>query len=103
MRPARLTGPERESALADLATAGWSHEVERDAVTKTYRFKDFSAAFGWMTRAALQAEKLDHHPEWRNTYNRVTVLLTTHDVKGLTVLDIELARAMDRLAAGQAQ
>lgn len=98
MRPEKLDGAAHEAAVAEVAAAGWTHDAERDAIAKTYRFKDFNAAFGWMTRAALVAEKLDHHPEWRNTYNRVWVVLTTHDVKGLTVLDLELARAMDRFA-----
>jgi 4a-hydroxytetrahydrobiopterin dehydratase len=98
MRPEKLQGTERDSALAELHALGWVHDDDRDAVAKTFRFKDFSAAFGWMTRVALEAEKLDHHPEWKNVYNRVSVELTTHDVNGLTVLDLELARAMDRMA-----
>jgi len=102
MRPARLEGSERDAAIAELTGAGWTLDPNRDAVSKSFRFTDFSAAFGWMARCALEAEKLDHHPEWSNTYNRVQVLLTTHDVKGLTVLDLDLARAMDRFAAGQA-
>ncbi|MCB1405244.1 MAG: 4a-hydroxytetrahydrobiopterin dehydratase [Rhodobacteraceae bacterium] len=99
MRPKKLQGADREAALAQLAAAGWMHDATRDAVAKDFRFTDFSAAFGWMTRVALEAEKLDHHPEWLNVYNRVEVVLTTHDVKGLTVLDLDLARAMDRFAA----
>ncbi|MCC0075624.1 MAG: 4a-hydroxytetrahydrobiopterin dehydratase [Rhodobacter sp.] len=98
MRPTLLTGSERQSALGTLTAAGWAHDPARDAVAKTFRFADFNAAFGWMTRVALLAEKLDHHPEWRNVWNRVEVVLTTHDVKGLTVLDLDLAQAMDRLA-----
>ncbi|WP_323035667.1 4a-hydroxytetrahydrobiopterin dehydratase [Pararhodobacter sp.] len=99
MRPEKLHGADRDSALADLLAAGWTHDATRDAVAKTFKFKTFNAAFGWMTRAAMVAEQLDHHPEWRNVYNRVEVVLTTHDVKGLTVLDVDLARAMDRFAA----
>lgn len=99
MRPELLNGPERDRALAALLAAGWAHDASRDAVSKSYRFKDFSAAFGWMTRVAMVAEQLDHHPEWRNVYNRIEVVLTTHDVKGLTVLDVDLAQAMDRFLA----
>jgi len=98
MRPEKLTGDEHQAALAELVLAGWMHDEARDAVAKDFRFKSFNAAFGWMTRVAIQAEKNDHHPEWLNVYNRVEVVLTTHDVKGLTVLDLELARAMDRFA-----
>lgn len=99
MRPEKLRGADHASALAELLAAGWTHDTTRDAVAKSFRFKDFNAAFGWMTRAALVSEQLDHHPEWRNVYNRVEVVLTTHDVKGLTVLDLDLARAMDRFGA----
>jgi 4a-hydroxytetrahydrobiopterin dehydratase len=98
MRPARLTGPARDAALAPLLTAGWTPVEGRDAITRTFRFADFSAAWGFMSRAALVAEKLDHHPEWTNVWNRVTVTLTTHDAGGLTQLDLDLAAAMDRLA-----
>lgn len=98
MRPACLEGAERESALADLARAGWRHDPARDCLSKAFRFRDFSEAFGWMTRAAMVAEKIDHHPEWRNVWNRVEVVLTTHDPKGLTELDVRLAKAMDALA-----
>lgn len=99
MRPARLSGADRDGALETLSAAGWRHDPDRDAVAKTFRFADFNAAFGWMTRVALLAEKLDHHPEWRNVWNRVEVVLTTHDAKGLTVLDLQLAQAMDQLAS----
>lgn len=98
MRPPRLTGQARDAALAPLLAAGWTVTEGRDAITRTFRFADFSAAWGFMARAALVAEKLDHHPEWTNVWNRVTVTLTTHDAGGLTQLDIELATAMDRLA-----
>ena len=83
----------RSPALAQLS--GWSAAEGRDAIVKTYRFEDFNAAFGWMTRIALAAEKLDHHPEWFNVYNRVEVLLATHDADGVTELDVTLARIMD--------
>ena len=98
MSIAKLTRAERDSDLANLVENGWSLVDNRDAIAKTYQFSNFIAAFGWMTRAALQAEKLDHHPEWFNVYNRVEVVLSTHDAGGLTGLDIKLARAMDRLA-----
>jgi len=73
-------------------------EGERDAIQRTYRFSDFTAAFGFMTRTALMAEKLDHHPEWFNVYNRVDVTLTTHDADGVTELDVTLAKLMDMAA-----
>ena len=93
----RLQGQERIDALATLPH--W-HEVEgRDAIARSFRFKDFSAAFGFMARAALEAEKADHHPEWFNVYNRVDVTLATHDAGGLTAKDIALAHAMDEIAA----
>ena len=85
-----------EAALAQLT--GGSAAEGRDAITRTFRFKDFNAAFGFMTRAALAAEKLDHHPEWFNVYNRVEVLLATHDADGVTELDVTLARIMDEAA-----
>jgi 4a-hydroxytetrahydrobiopterin dehydratase len=99
MSIAKLTQAERDSDLANLIENGWSLVDNRDAIAKTYQFSNFIAAFGWMTRAALQAEKLAHHPEWFNVYNRVEVVLSTHDAGGLTALDIKLARAMDRLAS----
>jgi 4a-hydroxytetrahydrobiopterin dehydratase len=86
------------AALAKLA--GWQRVSGRDAITKTFVFADFNAAFGFMTRAALVAEKMDHHPEWFNVYKTVQVTLSTHDTGGLTALDIGLAEAMDRIAAG---
>jgi 4a-hydroxytetrahydrobiopterin dehydratase len=76
----------------------WSAVEGRDAIARTFQFKDFNAAFGWMTRMALAAEKLDHHPEWFNVYNRVEVLLTTHDADGVTELDVKLAGLMDAAA-----
>ena len=93
----KLSTAERDSHLAPLLGNGWSLEAERDAITKTFKFKNFIEAFGWMTQAAMWAETLNHHPEWRNVYNRVTVTLTTHDVDGLTDLDIALANRMDHL------
>ena len=73
-------------------------EGERDAIQRTYRFSDFTAAFGFMTRIALMAEKMDHHPEWFNVYNRVDVTLTTHDADGVTEFDVTLAKLMDMAA-----
>ena len=93
----KLSTAERDANLSPLLGNGWSLEAERDAITKTFKFKNFIEAFGWMTQAAMWAETLNHHPEWRNVYNRVTVTLTTHDADGLTDLDIALASRMDRL------
>jgi 4a-hydroxytetrahydrobiopterin dehydratase len=94
----KLTAEARQQALAKLA--GWSEVQGRDAITKRYVFKDFNEAFGFMTRAALLAEKLDHHPEWFNVYKTVEVTLSTHDAGGLTELDVTLAQAMNALAGG---
>ena len=92
-RPAKIGAA---AALAQLS--GWSAAEGRDAITKSFKFKDFNAAFGWMTRVALAAEKLDHHPEWFNVYSRVDVLLATHDAEGVTALDVTLAKIMDAAA-----
>lgn len=90
---------ERIGAEAALLTLdGWRAVEGRDAIVKTFRFGDFSRAFAFMTRAAMLAEKLDHHPEWSNVYDRVEVLLTTHDADGVTDLDLETARFMDQAA-----
>ncbi len=94
----KLTDTERAAELAPLLATGWAHEPERDALTKTFQFKNFTAAFGWMTQIAIIAEKIDHHPEWSNVYRTVEVLLTTHDAGGLTALDVKLAQAMDAAA-----
>lgn len=88
-----------EAALADLVATGWTHDAARGAITKSFTFKDFTEAFAWMTRMAITAEKLNHHPEWFNVYKRVDVTLTTHDVGGLSELDAKLATAMDASAA----
>ena len=77
---------------------GWRLADDRDAIQKTFKFKDFREAFGFMARAALVAEKMDHHPEWANVWNRVDVTLSTHSAGGLTDLDLELAEAMDKIA-----
>ena len=92
----KLTGDARKSALAGLK--GWSETSGRDAITKKFVFKDFNQAFGFMTRAALVAEKMDHHPEWFNVYKTVDVTLSTHDAGGLTDRDVKLAAAMDKIA-----
>lgn len=97
----RLTDEAARVALAGLD--GWAIEEGGGAIRKRFVFADFSAAFGFMARAALAAEKLDHHPEWSNVYNRVEVRLATHSARGLTALDFELARAMDRIAAPQGE
>ena len=94
--PEKLTGGARKSALAKLA--GWSEVKGRDAISRKFAFKDFNEAFGFMARAALIAEKLDHHPEWFNVYNKVDVTLATHDAGGVTERDVALAEAMNRLA-----
>jgi 4a-hydroxytetrahydrobiopterin dehydratase len=95
--PEKLSADARKTALAKLA--GWSDAQGREAIAKKFTFKDFNEAFGFMTRAALIAEKLDHHPEWFNVYKTVEVTLSTHDAGGVTELDIKLAEAMNRLAS----
>ena len=94
----KLSSDARETALTDLAATGWGTSEDRDAISKTFKFANFVEAFGWMTRMALVAEKMNHHPEWFNVYNRVEVVLTTHDAGGLSALDIELAQKMDKAA-----
>jgi 4a-hydroxytetrahydrobiopterin dehydratase len=93
-----LEGTARRDALSSLPA--WTETPGRDAITRTFRFADFQAAFAFMTRCALAAEKANHHPEWTNVYNRVDVTLTTHDAGGLTERDIALARVMDDAAKG---
>ena len=92
----RLTGEARKSALAELP--GWADVGGREAIAKTFVFRDFNEAFGFMARTALVAEKADHHPEWRNVYKTVDVVLSTHDAGGLTHKDIDLAKAMNAIA-----
>jgi 4a-hydroxytetrahydrobiopterin dehydratase len=94
----KLTSDARKAALAKLP--GWSEVQGRDAITKKFEFKNFNEAFGFMSRAALMAEKMNHHPEWFNVYKTVEVTLSTHDAGGLTELDIKFAEAMDRYAGG---
>ena len=93
-RPAKMPV---DQALAELD--GWTAVHGREAIQKSFKFKDLNAAFGFMTRIALAAEKLDHHPEWSNVYNRVEVVLATHDAGGVTELDVKLARLMDAAAS----
>lgn len=92
----RLTGPARTTALASLA--GWAEVAGRDAITKRFAFADFSEAFGFMTRVALKAERMNHHPEWSNVYNRVEITLSTHDCGGLSNRDVKLAAFIDEAA-----
>jgi 4a-hydroxytetrahydrobiopterin dehydratase len=93
----RLSTEMRKSALRQLP--GWKEVAGRDAIERTFVFKDFNEAFGFMSRAALVAEKNDHHPEWRNVYKTVEVVLATHDAGGVTQRDVELAKAMNAIAA----
>lgn len=92
----RLTGDARVAGLASLPQ--WSEVPGRDAIRRSFAFADFSAAWGFLSRVALLAEQMNHHPEWFNVYNRVDVTLSTHDVGGLSALDLKLAAAMDALA-----
>lgn len=94
--PQKLAGDARKTALAGLP--GWTELMDRDAIFRKFVFKDFNEAFGFMARAALIAEKLDHHPEWLNVYKTVEVTLSTHDAGGLTEKDVTLAKAMNKLA-----
>jgi 4a-hydroxytetrahydrobiopterin dehydratase len=95
-----LTADARKSALQGLP--GWAEVKGRDAITRTFVFRDFNEAFGFMSRVALVAEKHDHHPEWRNVYKTVEVVLSTHDAGGLTHRDVELAKAMNAIAGALA-
>lgn len=92
----RLTGPARTSALAGLS--GWTEVAGRDAIAKRFVFADFNEAFGFMARVALGAERMDHHPEWSNVYNRVEITLSTHDCGGLSARDVKLAAFIDAAA-----
>ena len=92
----RLLAEARKAALQELS--GWAEVSGREAIARTFTFKDFNEAFGFMSRAALVAEKKDHHPEWRNVYKTVEVVLATHDAGGVTQLDIDLAKAMNAIA-----
>ena len=94
---ALLTEAERAEALGGLA--GWRYDEEARAIRRSFRFRDFSEAFGFMTRVALEAEKADHHPDWSNSWNKVEIALTTHSAGGLTRRDVDLARRIDAIAA----
>lgn len=93
---AKITGEARGKVLAELQ--GWRVAGGRDAIVKSFKFKDFNQAFAFMTRIALMAEKMDHHPEWSNVYNKVDILLSSHDAGGLTERDIRLAKFIDQVA-----
>ena len=99
MTPA-LSTEDRAALLPPLGETGWAAVPDRDAIRKIWAFRSFSEAWGFMSRAALTAEKLNHHPEWLNRFNIVDVTLITHDCNGLSQLDFDLARAMDRFAGG---
>uniref|UniRef100_A0A8V0YII8 4a-hydroxytetrahydrobiopterin dehydratase n=1 Tax=Gallus gallus TaxID=9031 RepID=A0A8V0YII8_CHICK len=94
-----LTAEERTQVLLDLKASGWSESGERDAIYKEFNFKNFNQAFGFMTRVALQAEKMNHHPEWFNVYSKVQITLISHDCGGLTKRDVKLAQFIDKAAA----
>jgi len=96
-----LSDAERETALAALP--GWTFDAARNGIARAFRFADFNAAFAFMTRVALAAEKADHHPEWSNVWNRVDILLSTHSAGGVTEKDVALARAIDSYAAALAE
>ena len=91
----RLTEAERAALLA--AHPDWTHDIDREAIVRKFKFSDFAEAFGFMARVAIVAEKMDHHPEWSNVYNRVTILLTTHDCDGLSQRDAALAGVIDAM------
>lgn len=93
----KLTQAQRDNDLAQLLETGWHMVDDRNIIARTFIFKDFADAFGFMTRAAIWAEKWDHHPEWLNVYNRVEVRLTTHDANGLSIRDVQLATKMNAL------
>ncbi|XP_043595769.1 probable pterin-4-alpha-carbinolamine dehydratase isoform X2 [Bombus pyrosoma] len=94
----KLTQEEREKDLKPLLSNGWSVQQNRDAIYKEFLFKNFNQAFGFMTKVALQAEKMDHHPEWFNVYNKVNITLSSHDVNGLSQRDVKLASFIDKAA-----
>jgi 4a-hydroxytetrahydrobiopterin dehydratase len=99
----RLTETERNRELPALGAAGWGANPDRDAIRKIWKFRSFSEAWGFVSRAALVAEKMNHHPEWTNVYNVVDVTLTTHSCDGLSALDVDLARRLDKLAGAEVE
>lgn len=98
--PDLLTGDAKAAALAPLTAAGWTETEDGKGITRTFSFGDFKEAFGWMARVALAAEKMDHHPEWKNVYKTVEVVLSTHSAGGVTELDAKLAATMNEYAGG---
>ena len=96
----KLSQAARDAVMEPLLQTGWTYCDDRDAIRKSFVFENFVEAFGWMTKAAIWAEKWNHHPEWSNVYGTVEVVLTTHDADGLTQNDLDLARKMDALARG---
>jgi 4a-hydroxytetrahydrobiopterin dehydratase len=93
---AKLAGTARRKALATIN--GWKKVRGRDAIQKSFKFADFNEAWGFMTRVAMAAEKADHHPEWSNVYNKVEIVLSTHDAGGLSLKDVALAKVIDQIA-----
>lgn len=93
--PEKLSAADREAALSRLH--GWTYDGAADSISRDFKFRDFSEAFGFMTRVALAAQKADHHPDWSNSYNKVSITLVTHSAGGLTGNDISLAAAIDKL------
>ncbi|KAH7711808.1 Pterin-4-alpha-carbinolamine dehydratase 2 [Aphelenchoides avenae] len=94
-----LTPEQRKEQLDPLLASGWKVQANRDAIKKVFQFKNFNEAFGFMSRVALQAEKMDHHPEWFNVYGKVDITLSSHDVNGLSQRDIKLAKFIDSVDA----
>jgi len=94
----KLSDDERTQSLGPLKEAGWTMVKDRDAIYKEFLFKNFNQAFGFMSRVALKAEKMDHHPEWFNVYNKVQITLSTHDVGGLSDKDVTLAKFIEEVA-----
>ncbi len=97
--PKKLAGEERTTALADVPD--WTEVPGKDAIRRGFKFRNFSEAFGFMSRVALAAEKMDHHPDWSNVYDRVDIELSSHDIGGLSERDIRLAGIIDRLAGAK--
>ena len=91
----KLIDSDKEEALRELSKKGWKYQSKRDAISKTFEFANFIEAFSWMTKVAIWAEKLNHHPEWSNVYKKVEVFLTTHDCGGISDLDLQMAKKMD--------